>query len=170
MQIPTTYQEAIERKYPESIELAIAKDEHGNYNPITLGWVMSTSIDPPMIAISIGLSRYSLEAIRSAKQFVVTFPSSEQEDDVMFFGTKSGRDFNKIAECNTKTQPATVIDSVLLSDAVANLECDLVSETTTGDHVIFVGEIVASHVNENADLKRIFTLGNQQGMGAVVPG
>jgi flavin reductase (DIM6/NTAB) family NADH-FMN oxidoreductase RutF len=59
-----------------------------------------------------------------------------------------------------------VIDSVLLADAVANFECRVVSEMQTGDHVIFVGQVVASHVNEDASRKRLYSVGHER-LGAV---
>jgi len=34
----------------------------------------------------------------------------------------------------------------LLDGAVANLECKVVHEYDSGDHMIFVGEVVAAHV------------------------
>lgn len=169
MQIETSYDQALARKYPESIAIAIAVDPQGKPNPITLGWVMNTSIDPPMIAISVGRTRYSLEAIRHARQFVVAFPSSQMVGDARFHGSKSGRDLDKLARCGTSTQPAKVVRGVLLADAVANFECELESELTTGDHVIFVGRVVASHMNADPTLRRLYSLGNDQ-MGGVVPG
>ena len=169
MQVAATYEQAQTRKYPEQIAIAIAKDQHGQHNPITLGWAMTTSIDPPMLAISIGLTRYSLEVIRHAGEFVISFPSPAMERDMLFFGTKSGRDLDKLAACGTKTQPATVIDSVLLADAAANFECKLDSELTTGDHVIFAGRVVAAHMHKDPAVRRIYILGGEQ-FGGVVPG
>ena len=48
-------------------------------------------------------------------------------DATLFFGSKSGRDIDKFAGFDCKTEPAKVIDSVLLADAVANFECTLES-------------------------------------------
>ena len=53
MQVEARYEDAIKRKYPEHIAIAIAKDPQGKYNPITLGWTMITSHQPPMMAISV---------------------------------------------------------------------------------------------------------------------
>ena len=167
MQTDATYSDAIKLKYPESVVVAIAKDPQGKYNPISLGWCMCTSIDPPMLAISIGLTRYSLEAVRSAGAFVVAMPSEDQEADVMLFGTKSGRDMDKLAVAETTTVPAAKIDCVLLDDAVANFECTLESELETGDHVVFVGRVVASHMNEAGDVRRLYTVGENYKMGGV---
>ena len=128
MQEQTSYGEAVVRKYPEQVAIAIAKDPQGKYNPITLGWIMPTSHNPPMMAVSVGLTRYSLEAIRLSREFVISFPSSEMAEDAFFYGTKSGRDMDKLAACGTKTAPASKVDGVLFSDAVANFECTRESE------------------------------------------
>ncbi len=159
MQTETPYQEAIDRKYPEQIVLAIARDAQGKHNPMTLGWTMITSGQPLMMAISVGLTRHTLAAIRHSREFVICFPSSTMASEVRFFGTRSGRDVDKLVACGTKTQPAAKIDSVLLSDAVANFECVLESELETGDHVIFVGRIVAAHVNHDPWVTRLYNLG-----------
>ena len=167
MQISIDYGRAIRRKYPMPIVIAIAKDKTGKCNPITLGWWMSTSSNPPMMAISVGLPRYSLEVIRYAKEFVVSFPSNSMAQEALFCGTKSGRDLDKLAECGLDTQLAEKIDCVILSDAVANFECKLESEHLTGDHVIFVGRVVASHVNQDESVKRLYTLDVGYKMGSV---
>jgi len=70
--------------------------------------------------------------------------------------------------CGTKTQPATAIDSVLFADAVANFECRLVGEHEAGDHIIFVGQVVSAHVNQDGDVRRLYTLGNERLGGVTV--
>ena len=158
MQEPAKYADAIVNKYPEQIVIAIAADSKGNHNPITLGWTMIVSGSPPMMAIAVGKPRWSMEAIRSAGEFVIAFPSEAQQEETMLFGTKSGRDVAKLAASGAATIPAAEIDSVLLADAVANFECKLAGEMAAGDHVIFVGEVVASHVNPDRP-NRLYTVG-----------
>jgi flavin reductase (DIM6/NTAB) family NADH-FMN oxidoreductase RutF len=160
MQLQTSYARAIGRKYPEQVVIAIAKDSSGKYNPITLGWTMITSGEPPMMAISIGIGRHSLEAVRQAGAFVLSFPSTAMEEDTLFFGTHSGRDRDKLAERGTASQPASQIDCVLLSDAVTNFECSVEGEITTGDHVLFVGRVVAAHVHDDANVDRLYNFGD----------
>ncbi|GAG42932.1 unnamed protein product, partial [marine sediment metagenome] len=94
---------------------------------------------------------------------------SAMASETLLFGTKSGRDLNKLAAAGVKTQPASVIDSVLLADAVANFECKLVSELETGDHVVFVGQVVAAHANEDRSVRRLYSLGDDR-LGGVIPG
>ena len=160
------YDEAVKTKYPEQCIIVIAKDKNGKPNPMTMGWTMITSGSPPMMAISMGTTRYTTEAIRHSKCFTIAFPSAEQAKAVLFFGTTSGRDIDKFKEFPTRTEPAKQIDSVLLTDAVANFECQLEHEYPTGDHLIFVGRIVASHVNTTPK-KRLYITGPGKKLGPV---
>lgn len=167
MQTYVPFRNAVSRDYPAPVAIAIAKDAQEKYNPITLGWFMRTSHQPPMLAISVGVTRYSLDAIREAKSFVVAMPSSDMKDDAFFFGTRSGRDVDKLAEYGTKVKPATEIDGVLLEDAVANFECILASETLSGDHAIFSGLIVASHMNTDPDVGNLYILSENGQLGGI---
>jgi flavin reductase (DIM6/NTAB) family NADH-FMN oxidoreductase RutF len=164
MQKQVEYTEAVKTKYPEQVVIAIAKDKNGKANPVTLGWTMIVSGQPPMMAIAVAAKHYSIETVRHSKCFTIAYPSFEMADAALFFGSKSGRDTDKLAEFDCKTEPAKVIDSVLLADAVANFECTLESETLAGDHIIFVGKIVCSHVNTESK-KRLYTVGPGHKLG-----
>jgi flavin reductase (DIM6/NTAB) family NADH-FMN oxidoreductase RutF len=166
MQKEVPFAEAIRTKYPEQVALALARTPSGIVNPITLGWVMPTSHAPPMVAISVGLTRYSLEVLRKAGEFVLCFPSTEQAEETLYFGTTSGRVANKLEARRTATQAASKIDACLVADAVANFECVVVGELLSGDHVIFVGEVVASHVNTEGK-KRLYTVAPGHRLGGV---
>jgi len=169
MQRQVDYSHAVASKYPEQIVIAIARDPQGKHNPITLGWTMIVSHQPPMMAVSIGKTRHSLEAFRHAREFVIAFPSERQQDEAMLFGTRSGRDIDKLAVAGSKTMPACKIDSALLADAVANFECKLVSELETGDHFVFVGEVVCAHLNDEP-LNRLYTVGEGFTMAGLARG
>jgi len=165
MQKKVKYEQAIKTKYPEQVVIAIAKDRAGKANPITLGWTMIVSGEPPMMAIAVAKTHYSIEAITYSECFTIAFPSSEMAEAALFFGSKSGRNIDKFTEFKCKTEPAKEIDSVLLSDAVANFECTLESQMVTGDHVIFVGKVVASHTNTEPT-KRLYTVGPGHKLGS----
>jgi len=166
MQKETEYSDAIKTKYPEQVVIAIAKDKAGRANPITLGWTMIVSGSPPMMAIAVAKTHYSIEAVTHSKCFTIAFPSSDMADAALFFGSKSGRDTDKFAEFDCKTEHAKSIDSLLLTDAVANFECTLELQMPAGDHIIFVGKIVCSHINTEPK-KRLYTTGPGHKLGSV---
>jgi flavin reductase (DIM6/NTAB) family NADH-FMN oxidoreductase RutF len=166
MQKKTDFEKAIKTKYPEQVVIAIAKDKLGRANPVTLGWTMIASGEPPMMAIGVYKGHYSVKCIRHSKCFTVAYPSSDMAKAALFFGSHSGRNTDKFAEFKCKTTPAKKINSVLLADAVANFECRLVKQIPTGDHITFIGRIVASHVNTKRK-KRLYSIAPGHKLGAV---
>lgn len=157
---------AIDSRYPEQVSICIARDPQGKYNPMTMGWMMPTSYKPPMLAISVGKTRYTCEAIRHSREFVIAFPSEVQADHAKLFGTKSGRTVDKLAMSGAAVEPARLIDGRLMSDAVANFECKLVNEIESGDHIIFVGEVLCSHITDRPT-DRLYTLVKSMHMGGL---
>jgi len=69
-----SFEEAWKRKYPEQVSWAVSVDSEGKADIISLGWCMPTSFEPPMIAISVGKTRYSHQLISESQEFVVAFP------------------------------------------------------------------------------------------------
>ncbi|MHC4501245.1 MAG: flavin reductase family protein [Planctomycetota bacterium] len=145
MQKQVEYQEAVRTKYPEQVVIAIAKDKNGKANPVTLGWTMIASGKPAMMAIAVASKHYSIETIRHSNCFTIAFPSSEMGDAALFFGSKSGRDADKFAEFDCRTT--------------------LESETVAGDHIIFVGKVVAAHINTETK-ERLYTVGPGHKLGS----
>ncbi len=166
MQKEIEYTEAIKTKYPEQIVIPIARDAEGKANPMTVGWTTIVSGSPAMMAIALAPKRYTAEAIRHSKCFTIAFPSSEMAEETLFFGTRSGRDIDKLDVTGCAVEPAVQIDSVLLTDAAANFECVLENEVVTGDHILFIGRVVASHVNTEGK-KRLYTIGPGHKLGSV---
>jgi flavin reductase (DIM6/NTAB) family NADH-FMN oxidoreductase RutF len=166
MQKLVTFQKAVKTKYPEQVVIVIAKDKAGKPNPVTLGWTMIASYDPPMMAVGLYKGHYSVKCIRHSKCFTLVYPSSDMAKAALFFGSHSGRDMDKLKEYPCKTIPAKKIDSVLLSDAVANFECRLVKQIATGDHITFVGQIICAHINKTSK-KRLYSLGTGHKLGPV---
>lgn len=153
--------EAMKHKYPEWIVLIVTADAQGRVDIMPAGWSMVASGSPPMFAIAVGHGRYTHELIEQGKEFVIAFPVPGQEDDVLYTGTHSGRDVDKLAATQFRTLPATRVKPPLIEGCVVNLECVLDSQTPAGDHSIFVGEVVASHAQEDAP-DRLMNFGGSQ--------
>jgi flavin reductase ActVB len=169
VQITVDYEKAAAMRYPEQVVLALARDNAGVVDPVAISWVMTASRRPPMIAIAVEQTRYFLEAARASRAFVVALPSAAMAMETRFFGTRSGREMEKLVECPIRTQPAREVAGVLARDALANFECVIESETGAGDHVVLLGRVVASHVNEEQGLRRLFNLGPGYQLGSVDP-
>lgn len=126
---------------PAKVVLAVTQKPEGGYNLITLEWFMRTSIQPPMFAISIGHTRYSYDCLESFRYFNLVFPSAEMKALMSFAGSTSGRDTDKMAHPMATNIPGKLNKLPVLTDAVANFECEVVTQVRSGDHTIYVGEV-----------------------------
>lgn len=152
-------EEAWKRKYPERTVLAVSISKDGKPNIITLGWNMPTSFKPPMVAISVGLTRYSHKLISESGEFVLAFPSEGMEDTLLFCGTHSGRDVDKFKATGLTPIKAKYVKPPLIAEATVNMECRVVGSIRTGDHTIFVGEILTAYISDE-DKPVLFNVGN----------
>ncbi len=156
-----TFGEAMKHKYPEWVVLVVTLDDAGQVDIMPAGWAMIASGQPPMFAVAIGHGRYTHELLSKAQEFVVAFPSPGQKDDMLYTGTHSGLDVDKLANTSFQTAPASQIRTPLLQGCMVNLECVLDHQSTAGDHSIFVGRVVASHVDERVPARLVNFGGNQ---------
>ncbi len=156
--------EAVSRKSPESVVFIVAPDGDGNPNVMPAGWSMFTSNDPLMIAVSVGFPRHTHGLLEDADEYVIAFPSRAHKEDVVFCGSNSGADIDKIEASDLTLAEAAVVSTPLLEDAAACFECRSGPSLETGDHTIFAGEVVAAHVSERYD-ERLKNLGRDWGDG-----
>lgn len=161
---PVSRSEAIGRKYPESVVLIVTRDTDGSTNVMPAGWSMFTSGDPLMLAISVGLSRHTHEVLERTDELVIAFPSRAQTEDIVFCGSHSGSEVDKIAESGLEPLPADEVSPPLLEKATACFECRKGPSMQTGDHTIFANEVVATHASDTYT-ERVKNLGRDYGDG-----
>ncbi|MCS7120891.1 MAG: flavin reductase family protein [Nitrososphaerota archaeon] len=134
--------------HPMHTVLVSCTGKNGKPNIITLAWIMPTSISPPLLAISIAPRRHSHSLIQETEEFVVNIPTLEILDATFYCGRVSGRDRDKFKEAKLTPLPAKKVKPPIIAECIAHLECKLYNELQTGDHTIFVGEIVEAYVNK----------------------
>jgi len=159
--IEVTYSEAIRRKYPEPVVLVVSCDKEGNTNVMPAGWSMVTSGMPPMLAVSIGRTRYTHDLIEETGEFVIVFPNEEMKDLIDYAGSCSGRNTDKFTEYSIVTSEPKNVKPPLIENAVTCFECKVNGKLVTGDHTIFAGEVLASHVSEKYR-NRLYNFGNRE--------
>ncbi len=142
-------QKAYRLIYPRLVVLVSCIDPAtGKPNIITIAWATPLSVNPPLAGILVAPRRHSHELISSAREFVINIPTVEILDKAIKCGRVSGRAHDKFSEIRLTAKPAKVLKSPIIEECVAHLECKLVNQITTGDHTLFVGEVVAAYANE----------------------
>jgi flavin reductase (DIM6/NTAB) family NADH-FMN oxidoreductase RutF len=157
MRVPP--EEALKRKYPEWVVLVVTADRDGRVDVMPAGWCMVTSGEPLMLAVSISPRNHTHGVLGDAGEFVIALPAVDQASSMWYCGTHSGRDVDKIANTDLEVLAAAEIRTPLLKGSVANFECRLVKQMDTGDHTVFVGEVMAAHV-EHVPAARLVNFGD----------
>jgi len=135
---------------PTPAGLITSVDEEGRPNIITLGEIFNISIFKPLImGIAIRPATYSNALIKRTGEFVINLTTAEMVEKVDRCGLVSGRDgFDKFAMAGLTPLKASIVKPPLIAECPVNLECRVLSVQSVGDHDLFLGEVVASHADE----------------------
>jgi flavin reductase (DIM6/NTAB) family NADH-FMN oxidoreductase RutF len=124
------------RRFPAPVAV-VTTELDGERFGLTVGSLVSLSLEPPLVGISIGKDSSSYEPIRRAGGWAASLLTGEQSRVAQHFA-RSG------------IPPVALWIAVevhegargpLVDDALGWLECRTVSEYDAGDHTIFVGEV-----------------------------
>ena len=116
-------------------------------NVTTVAWAMPTSINPPLLAISLAPTRHTHTLIEESGEFIVNIPTLEILQAVYACGSLSGRSFDKFKKANLSQMPAKKVKAPAIRECIAHVECEVVGQFTTGDHKIFVGKILEAYAD-----------------------
>ncbi|MGH3132104.1 MAG: flavin reductase family protein [Gaiellaceae bacterium] len=109
---------------------------------LTVGSLVSLSLEPPLVGISIGHQSSVHEPLRQAGRFVVNVLAGDQAHLAQHFA----RSVPPIALwTGIGTRPGEYPEP-LLEGALAWLECRTWAEYEAGDHTIFVGEVLSTEL------------------------
>ncbi len=136
--------------HPMHTVLVTCADKAGKANIITLAWAMPTSINPPLVAISIRPNRHSYKLIKEKQEFAVNIPTMEITKETLFCGRRSGKNHDKFKETKLTSLPAKTIKAPIIKECVAHLECKLQQTFVTGDHTVFVGEVIEAYADQES--------------------
>jgi flavin reductase (DIM6/NTAB) family NADH-FMN oxidoreductase RutF len=133
--------------HPYNTSLVTCCDTEGNPNIITIAWLIPVSVNPPLMGMSIGPSRFSYGLIRETGEFVINIAPYDIAPQVLYCGRRSGRDLDKFAQTGLTPIEAQCVRPPIIKECVAHLECRVVQDIEAGDHHIVVGEVLAAYAN-----------------------
>ena len=134
------------RRFPAPVAVVTARfdDEHFG---LTVGSLVSLSLDPPLVGISIGKDSSSHEPIRGAGGWAVSLLKGSQAHVAQHFA-RSG--IPPVALwVGVKVRDGA--RGPLLEEALGWLECRTISEHEAGDHTVFVGEVESIELGANGE-------------------
>ncbi len=168
--VKATREEARARFFkPKVVAWAVCRDPDGRVSICPLGWHMMTSSEPHMVAISVAPKRFTHELISRAGEFVLAFPGEDQAEATLDVGIRSGRSYDKFAAHNLTVLEGECCQTPIIEDCVANLECRVVGRLDTGDHTIFVGQVL-QYWQSSDDRRPLLLVGDLGGYEQLLKG
>lgn len=154
-----TMSSAYRLMHPMHTVLVSCVGKAGKPNITTLAWAMPTSMNPPLVAISLAPGRHSHTLIEESGEFVVNIPTMEILQAVYACGSLTGRSFDKFKKANLTPMPSKKVKAPSIRECVAHVECTVEEKFTTGDHTLYVGKIVDAYADQGVfadgfDLKK----------------
>ena len=127
---------AVMRRFPTGVAV-VAVDAAGQRLGLTVGSLVTLSLDPPLVGFSISRQAALHELLREAGDFGVSLLAADQDSIAQHFarGVPPIAMWSGIAVEAGEGAP-------LLSGAVGWLRGELRSETAAGTHTFFAGEVV----------------------------
>ena len=126
---------------------AVTAQHDGAISAMTANWIVQSSFEPPMVMLAVEADSHSRQTIEASGTFAVNVYESGQRELAGSLGRTWAKHPEKIDEVQWKPGPVT--GSPLLEPALAWVECKVVSSVASGDHVVFVAEVV--EVGQNRD-------------------
>ncbi len=105
--------------------------------------VMQVCADPPRVVVCIHKDNLTHQYIRESGAYGVSILGEDVPMTFIgLFGFKSGRDVDKLSQCNWEKGPAGV--PLVTDHALSVLDARVISEADAGTHTMFVGEVVSA--------------------------
>jgi flavin reductase (DIM6/NTAB) family NADH-FMN oxidoreductase RutF len=102
-------------------------------------WVMQAGFEPPMVSVAVKLGRYVCDWLTEGQPFVLNLVGESQSEFLKHFG--KGFEPGKPAfEGFAITHCARGVP--ILTDALGHLECEPIRHVDSGDHRIFLANVV----------------------------
>ena len=126
------------RFWPHGVSV-LTIDYEGDRMGVTLSSLVSLSLDPPLVGISVGKQASCYELLRRAGAFAVSLLGSEQEALALRFAAGHPP---IVHWQGVETREGEV--APLVEGGVGWIEARTVAEHDVGDHTFFVGDVLSA--------------------------
>jgi flavin reductase (DIM6/NTAB) family NADH-FMN oxidoreductase RutF len=133
-------------RFATGVTIASVLDARGGPHGLTVSSFTSVSLEPPLILICLGHAVSVIEHFRSAKYFGINVLAESQQLLSERFARKGHDRFDGLAWHSGETGVP------LLTGVLAAIECSVHQRIRSGDHDIFVGEMLSAHVEKGEPL------------------
>jgi flavin reductase (DIM6/NTAB) family NADH-FMN oxidoreductase RutF len=122
----------------------------GAENALTVSWTCPVSFDPPQVVFAADRHHYSVDFLRSTKNFAVNVLREGQQRYAGHFARQAMMHEDKLQAAPHREGTT---GAAILTDTLAYFDCEVFELLEVGDHVLVVGDVVdAGVLNEGQGL------------------
>ncbi len=129
---------ALMRYWPHGVSI-LSVDYDGDRMGVTLSSLVSLSLEPPLVGVSVGKQASCYELLRRAGAFALSMLGADQEEIARRFAAGRPPIVHWQGVATREGQVATLIEG-----AVGWIEARTVAEHDVGDHTFFVGDVLTA--------------------------
>lgn len=153
---PQRLREALGR-FATGVTIITCLDDQGEPVGLTANSFNALSLDPPLVLWSLRRQSVQLAAFQQAGGFVVNVLARPQLDLSRRFASKLEDRFD------SGSWSAGVAGAPVLAGCVAVYQCEMVTQQDAGDHVLFIGKVLA--LSQQALAPLVYQAGHYHGLG-----
>jgi flavin reductase (DIM6/NTAB) family NADH-FMN oxidoreductase RutF len=131
--------------------LVVTRGKNDRLNFLTAMWFTPTGAEPSRMIVAIQKRTLTYDFLLERGEFVMSAPTDEMMDIVVFGGYVSGRDVDKWQAAGLTAVRPSKISVPLIGEAIGNVEYRAVKQIPFDDEMdLFVGEVLATHMRKGA--------------------
>lgn len=144
--VPSQLFRSVMGSFPTGVTVITTVADAGSPVGMTVNAITSVSLEPPQLLVCLAKNRYTAAAIQSCGRFAVNFLSNAQKDIAGVFASSVEEKFNCVR------YHTGMLDLPLIDESLAIAECEVSRVIDSGDHLIFIGDVVNGTANDGMPL------------------
>jgi flavin reductase (DIM6/NTAB) family NADH-FMN oxidoreductase RutF len=129
--------------------LVVTRGKNDRLNFLTAMWFTPTGAEPSRMIVAIQKRTLTYDYLLERGEFVMSAPTDEMMEIVVFGGYVSGRDVDKWQAAGLTAVRPSKISVPLIGEAIGNVEYKVARQIPFDDGMdLFVGEVLATHIRK----------------------
>ena len=125
----------------------ITTTRRGVHNIMTQSWHTMMEFEPPLVGCVISGRNHSFDALKATRECVINIPTVEVAKQVMTIGNCSGRKVDKFAYTGLTPVEASLVQTPLIAECYANLECRVADMRLVNSYNFFILEVMKAWID-----------------------
>lgn len=142
--------------------VVLVSTSYKNHNNImTMSWHTMMDFVPPIIGCVISNRNDSFSILNKTKECVINIPTLKLAKQVVGCGNTKSSKIDKFKKFHFTPKPASTVESPLIDECYANLECKVIDKKMVNKYNFFVLEVCKAWIDpKQKNPKTIHHLGN----------